>query len=166
MTELWDLLFLPRKVLVQNYRIIKKYDELCVFTGYHKYWEERVRSQFPGQRKKQKEERKKRLQLLGKDNNFDASWELDPFISADTREKIENNIQMFRLNEVYQYHKEELRLVLKRRQMLSSRRYVEEVKKLVGEEDLDEILLGIPEKPENLGKRILAKAKHDVVKRN
>ena len=85
-------------------------------------------------------------QLLGKDNNFDVSWELDPFISADTREKIENNIQMFRLNEVYQYHKEELRLVLKRRQMLSSRRYVEEVKKLVEEEDLDEILLGIPEK--------------------
>ena len=105
-------------------------------------------------------------QLLGKDNNFDASWELDPFISADAREKIENNIQMFRLNEVYQYHKEELRLVLKRRQMLSSRRYVEEAKKLVGEEDLDEILLGIPEKPENLGKRILAKAKYDVVKRN
>lgn len=105
-------------------------------------------------------------QLLGKDNNFDVSWELDPFISADTREKIENNIQMFRLNEVYQYHKEELRLVLKRRQMLSSRRYVEEVKKLVGEEDLDEILLGIPEKPENLDKRILAKAKYDVVKRN
>lgn len=322
-TELCDLLFLPRKVLVQKYRTIKKYDELCVFTGYHKYWEKRVRSQFPGQRKKQKEERKKRLQLLGediicrilgnsnrsereqisdnwkkyrefvkkaqilleqinriisekigydymtettrrelvsrmripvcpycnrsyiqniivdgenrytgdldhflpksvfqlyalsvwnliptcklcnqtfkgsrfipllnpleagfdadcflnvefhslgqllgKDNNFDVSWELDPFISADTREKIENNIQMFRLNEVYQYHKEELRLVLKRRQMLSSRRYVEEVKKLVGEEDLDEILLGIPEKPENLDKRILAKAKYDVVKRN
>ena len=41
-----------------------------------------------------------------------------------------------------------------------------EAKKLVGEEDLDEILLGIPEKPENLGKRILAKAKYDVVKRN
>ena len=54
-TELCDLLFLPRKVLVQKYRTIKKYDELCVFTGYHKYWEERVRSQFPGQRKKQKE---------------------------------------------------------------------------------------------------------------
>ena len=59
-TELCDLLFLPRKVLVQKYRTIKKYDELCVFTGYHKYWEKRVRSQFPGQRKKQKEERKKR----------------------------------------------------------------------------------------------------------
>lgn len=29
---------------------------------------------------------------------------------------------------------------------MSSRRYVEEVKKLVEEEDLDEILLGIPEK--------------------
>ena len=27
---------------------------------------------------------------------------------------------MFRLNEVYQYHKEELRLVLKRRQMLGA----------------------------------------------
>lgn len=49
---------------------------------------------------------------------------------------------------------------------MSSRRYVEEVKKLVGEEDLDEILLGIPEKPDNLCKRILAKAKYDVVKRN
>lgn len=48
---------------------------------------------------------------------------------------------------------------------MSSRRYVEEVKKLV-EEDLDEILLGIPEKPDNFGKRILAKAKYDVVKRN
>ena len=49
---------------------------------------------------------------------------------------------------------------------MSSRRYVEEVKKLVEEEDLDEILLGIPEKPDNFGKRILAKAKYDVVKRN
>lgn len=48
---------------------------------------------------------------------------------------------------------------------MSSRRYVEEVKKLVEEEDLDEILLGIPEKPDNFGKRILAKAKYDVVKR-
>ncbi|MEE1417701.1 MAG: hypothetical protein U0K73_10685 [Lachnospiraceae bacterium] len=68
--------------------------------------------------------------------------------------------------EAYQYHKEELRLILKRWQMMSSRRYVEEVKKLVEEEDLDEILLGIPEKPDNFGKRILAKAKYDVVKRN
>lgn len=49
---------------------------------------------------------------------------------------------------------------------MSSRRYVEEVKKLAEEEDLDEILLGIPEKPDNFGKRILAKAKYDVVKRN
>lgn len=57
-TELCDLLFLPRKVLVQKYRTIKKYDELCVFTGYHKYWEKQVRSQFPGQRKKQKKKEK------------------------------------------------------------------------------------------------------------
>lgn len=49
---------------------------------------------------------------------------------------------------------------------MSSRRYVEEVKKLVEEEDLDEILLGIPEKSDNFGKRILAKVKYDVVKRN
>ena len=40
------------------------------------------------------------------------------------------------------------------------------LKKLVEEEDLDEILLGIPEKPDNFGKRILAKAKYDVIKRN
>ena len=76
-TELCDLLFLPRKVLVQKYRTIKKYDELCVFTGYHKYWEKRVRSQFPGQRKKQKEERKKRVQ---------EAWKKIKTTSRDSKE--------------------------------------------------------------------------------
>ena len=65
-TELCDLLFLPRKVLVQKYRTIKKYDELCVFTGYHVFHREDASTDdmIKENRKKEMFEIKNHLQSL------------------------------------------------------------------------------------------------------
>lgn len=104
--------------------------------------------------------------MLGNNLNFDISWEIDAALTEKEQEELENNIDLFRLNEVYQYHKEEIRLMLKRREMVASKKYVSAVKEMVGEEDLEEILWGTTMNPEKFGEKIMAKVKYDAVVRN
>lgn len=104
--------------------------------------------------------------ILGNNCNFDISWDVDLFVPEEQKEMIENNIEMFHLNEVYQYHKEDVRIILKRRHLLSSPKYISEVKKLVDIDDVETILLGTSMKTEKLKDEVLAKMKYDAVKRN
>lgn len=104
--------------------------------------------------------------ILGNNDNFDISWDIDSFVSEEQKEMIENNIKMFHLNEVYQYHKEDVRMILKRRHLLSSEKYISEVKKLVDIDDVEMVLMGTSMKPERFKDEVLAKMKYDAVKKN
>lgn len=104
--------------------------------------------------------------ILGNNDNFDISWHIDSFVSEEQKEMIENNIKMFHLNEVYQYHKEDVRMILKRRHLLSSEKYISEVKKLVDIDDVEMVLMGTSMKPERFKDEVLAKMKYDAVKKN
>lgn len=103
---------------------------------------------------------------MGNNDNFDISWHIDSFVSEEQKEMIENNIKMFHLNEVYQYHKEDVRMILKRRHLLSSEKYISEVKKLVDIDDVEMVLMGTSMKPERFKDEVLAKMKYDAVKKN
>lgn len=104
--------------------------------------------------------------ILGNNDNFGISWNIDLFVTEEQKEMIENNIEMFHLNEVYQYHKEDIRMILKRRHLLSSKKYISEVKKLVDIDDLEMILMGTSMKTEKFKDEVLAKMKYDAVKKN
>lgn len=72
----------------------------------------------------------------------------------------------FRYFHALPYHKEDVRMILKRRHLLSSEKYISEVKKLVDIDDVEMVLMGTSMKPERFKDEVLAKMKYDAVKKN
>lgn len=107
----------------------------------------------------------------GRNMKFNLEWKIQPGQPRDIEERIRNNIEMFRLNEIYQYHKEDIKEILWKRFNISGAygRYLSRLltKGLVmSEEEQNRILYGTSLSEENFGKELLAKMTYDVVKHN
>lgn len=57
--------------------------------------------------------------MIGADENFELSWEIDASASPELAEKIRNNLSLFKLNEVYQYHKTDVKDLLRKKYLYS-----------------------------------------------
>lgn len=103
--------------------------------------------------------------LIGNNSNF--KLEMIANKSSKNQEEIENSIELFRLKQLYQHHKEYVRELLYKKYAYCST-YKEQLEELFGEMKLDEyeinlFLYGNSLKINELGKRPLSKLAYDIL---
>ena len=89
-------------------------------------------------------------------------------VSPELAEKIRNNLSLFKLNEVYQYHKTDVKDLLRKKYLYSGaygRKLEEMMHGLPGmtEEEKNRLRYGTSLKRENFRKELLGKMTYDVV---
>ena len=107
--------------------------------------------------------------MIGLNDNMDMFWEYDSNLSIDKQIKARNAIEMFRLNETYNYHKSDIRILL-RKMYKYSKAYINCVDDLMNDKSTDanfrltvKEYIGVSLLPENFQNEVLSKAFYDVV---
>lgn len=106
--------------------------------------------------------------MIGLNDNFTLKWEIQQYTSDLKANKIQKNIMLFQLDKVYQYHKQDVRILLKKR-YLHSQNYFDKIDQLLGgtslsEEEKNCLIYGTSLNKNNFHKEMLGKMTYDVVK--
>lgn len=104
--------------------------------------------------------------LRGESDDFDCEWTVKPNANHNFKEKCRNNIELFRLNNVYERHKMKIKDVLRKKYWFDQR-HKEEYKKLlhiISEEELNFSVYGCSLNPKKFKDEMLSKMTYDLVK--
>lgn len=100
--------------------------------------------------------------------DFDVEWD-NRAEKTEKKNKIGNNIALFKLNKIYGVHKREIQFILWKKYIYSNKQYLDSFRSMVsdiGKIRMDEFCYGIDLSEEKLGEHPHAKMIHDIVKYN
>lgn len=108
------------------------------------------------------------LAIIGLNDNFTLKWEIQQYTSNLKAIKIQKNISLFQLDEVYKYHKQDVKMLLKKR-YLHSQNYFDKIDQLLKGASLSEdekncLIYGTSLNKNNFHKEMLGKMTYDIVK--
>lgn len=113
--------------------------------------------------------------MLGNSDEFDILWDTSYTKNQAKRVKMEENIALFQLNELYAAHKQEIKLILRKRATFSSETYLHSICNMTNNvnknlyellEDVYESLFGEYLTEDNYTRLIHAKMTHDILLHN
>lgn len=109
--------------------------------------------------------------IQGASLDFDAEWKISSAAESSKKQKIENNMDVFKLNELYKGHKREIQLILWKKAVCSNKAYQESLKSMVksirgGSLEMEHFLYGMDLSERKFGEQPHAKMVHDIVKYN
>jgi hypothetical protein len=107
--------------------------------------------------------------LLGFNGRFDIHWNIPSYVPVDKADKIRENLKLFHLNDVYQYHKPDIQRLLQKH-YLYSKSYFQKVNKLLmrlplSEEEKNYLLYGTSLNKDQFHKELLGKMTYDIIMR-
>ncbi len=105
--------------------------------------------------------------LLGYKDTFTVHWKISPFAPAKKAEKIRQNLELFHLDDVYQYHKPHIQRILQKR-YLHSKSYSEKLNRMLeqiplSEEEKNHLIYGASLDKSQFHKELLGKMTYDIV---
>ena len=106
--------------------------------------------------------------IVGMNDHFTFGWEIQADASEDKKLKIQQNLDMFYLNDVYQFHKQDIQDILRKR-YLRSNVLIEKQNELLGSlrlsaEDVNRMVYGTTLSRERFHKELLGKMTYDIAK--
>lgn len=106
--------------------------------------------------------------LIGINDHFTFNWEIGKYVSDDRKSQIQQNLDMFSLNEVYQFHKQDILDILRKRH-LRSKLLADRQDALLGDfrlsaEDVNRLFYGASLNKNKFHKELLGKMVYDVVR--
>lgn len=106
--------------------------------------------------------------MIGINDHFTFGWDIQPYAPEDKKAQMRQNLQLFCLNDVYQFHKQDIQNVLRRR-CLRSKLLAEKQDALLGDlrlsaEDVNRLVYGTTLNKERFHQELLGKMVYDVVK--
>lgn len=110
--------------------------------------------------------------MKGASQEFDVKWEIrDGNDKSEKKQKIANNIDVFKLNELYEGHKGEIQLILWKKAIYSNKVYQDSIENTIeliskGERQAEKFVYGIELSERKFGEQPHAKMIHDIVKYN
>lgn len=102
-------------------------------------------------------------EIVGLEPPAGMRWELQPSADLDDREQIENNLRIFRLNEIYGYHRRDIQRTLRCRYLRRSLGYRKSIDRLLSVPDDPILWYGISLEPSKFQEEMLSKAIYDTV---
>lgn len=105
--------------------------------------------------------------MSGINDHFTFNWEIQESAPEDKKEQIQQNLDMFSLNEIYQFHKQDIQNILRRRH-LRSKLLADRQDALLGDfrlpaEDVNRLFYGTSLNKDKFHKELLGKMVYDVV---
>ena len=105
--------------------------------------------------------------MSGINDHFTFNWEIQESAPEDKKEHIRQNLDMFSLNEVYQFHKQDIQDIL-RKSHLRSKMLADRQNALLGDfrlpvEDVNRLFYGTSLNKDKFHKELLGKMVYDVV---
>lgn len=105
--------------------------------------------------------------MLGINDHFTFNWEIQKYVPGNKKEQIQQNLDMFSLNEVYQFHKQDIQDILRKRH-LRSKLLADRQDALLGDfrlpaEDVNRLFYGASLNKDTFHKELLGKMVYDVV---
>lgn len=110
--------------------------------------------------------------IKGASQEFEVKWEIsDGNDQSKRKQKIANNIDVFKLNELYEGHKSEIQLILWKKAVYSNKVYQNSIKRMLnvisgGKLEMENFLFGIDLSKQKFGEQPHAKMIYDIVKYN
>lgn len=106
--------------------------------------------------------------MIGLNDHFTLKWEIQQYTSDAKANKIQKNITQFKLDEVYQYHKQDVKILLKKR-YLYSKNYFDKINQFLegiylSEDEKNCLVYGTSLNRNKFHKEMLGKMTYDVVK--
>lgn len=93
-------------------------------------------------------------------------WEIQPSACPDDKDHIENNLRVFRLNEIYDYHRRDIQQTLRRRYLEESVGYRKSLNRVLYIPDDPSLWYGVSLEPSKFQEEMLSKAIYDTVFHN
>lgn len=105
--------------------------------------------------------------LLGYKDSFTLHWKISPLAPAEKADKIRQNLQLFHLDDVYQYHKPHIQRILQKR-YLHSGSYSKKLSRMLdkiplSEEEKNRLVYGTSLDKNQFHKELLGKMTYDIV---
>lgn len=111
--------------------------------------------------------------MLGNSDEFDILWDTSYAKNQAKKVKMEENIALFQLNKLYAAHKQEIKLILKKKAKFSGKTYLQSIHDMTNttntinvDEDMYKLLFGDYLTEDNYTMLIHAKMKHDILLHN
>lgn len=105
-------------------------------------------------------------QMIGMDPPVGMQWEIQPFASEDVKARLENNLQVFHLNEVYKYHQLDMQRTLQRRYQIECTSYYRDLVRILPMSDDPWLWYGVSLDPSKFQEELLSKAIYDIIFHN
>lgn len=102
-------------------------------------------------------------EIVGLQPPTGMQWEIQPSADAATKNLLENNLNVFRLNEVYDYHRRDVQRALQRRYRKESIGYFWSLKRLPLDLDDPWLWYGVSLEPSKFQEELLSKMIYDTV---
>lgn len=102
-------------------------------------------------------------EIAGLEPPSGMEWEIQPCASPATRDQIENNLRVFRLNEIYDYHRRDIQRTLRRRYLRKSSGYRKSLDRILCIPNDPWLWYGVSLEPSKFQEEILSKAIYDTV---
>lgn len=93
-------------------------------------------------------------------------WEIQPSAGPGVRDQMENNLRIFRLNEIYDYHRRDIQRALRRRYLEESHGYRKSLNRVLSLPDDPSLWYGVSLEPSKFQEELLSKAIYDTVFHN
>ena len=105
-------------------------------------------------------------EIIGMEPPAGMRWEIQPSASPDIRDQIENSLRVFRLNEIYDYHRRDIQRTLRRRYLRESLGYRKSLDRIFHIPDDPSLWYGVSLEPSTFQDEMLSKAIYDTVFHN
>lgn len=105
-------------------------------------------------------------EMIGLEPPARMQWEIQPSASSDDRDQMENNLHIFRLNEIYDFHRREIQKTLRRRYLKVSSGYRKSLNRVLPISDDPSLWYGVSLEPSKFQEEILSKAIYDTIFHN
>lgn len=105
-------------------------------------------------------------EIVGLKPPVKMQWEIQPSARPDKRELMEHNLHIFRLNEIYEYHRYDIQRTLQRRYLENSSGYWKSLKRLLPFPMVSSWWYGVSLDPSKFQEELLSKAIYDTVMHN
>lgn len=105
-------------------------------------------------------------EIVGLEPPAGMRWEIQPSVDPNDREQMENNLHIFRLNKIYDYHRRDIQKTLRRRYLRESLGYRKSIDRLLSVPDDPILWYGVSLEPSKFQEEILSKVIYDTVFHN
>lgn len=102
-------------------------------------------------------------QMIGMEPPAGMQWEIQPSASEDIKAKLENNLRVFHLNEVYKYHQLDMQRILQCRYQIECTSYYRDLVRILPMSDDPWLWYGVSLEPSKFQNELLSKAIYDII---